>query len=81
MPPTPITLTSFGYLHQPADADGHPTPPIADRIEDVRERLRGPAAARDILVLDGRDPRVQAVVLATSGASELVNNRQRDLLS
>lgn len=74
MPPTPTTLTSFGYLHQPSDADGHPTPPTADRIEDVRDRLRDPAAARDILDLDGRHPRVQAVVLATPGAPELLDN-------
>ncbi|MEU2287855.1 RNase adapter RapZ [Streptomyces sp. NPDC013178] len=74
MPLTPITLTSFGYLHLPTDADGHPAPPTADRIEDVRQRLHDPAAARDILDLDGRDPRVQAVVLATSGATELLDN-------
>lgn len=74
MPPTPITLTSFGFLHQPTTTDGHPTPPTADRIEDVRERLRDPAAARDILDLDGRDPRVQTVVLATPRAPELLDN-------
>jgi UPF0042 nucleotide-binding protein len=67
-------LTSFGYLHLPTDADGRPAPPTADRIEDVRERLRDPAAARDILDLDGRNPRVQAVVLATPGATELLDN-------
>lgn len=70
----PIELTSFGYLHLPTDADGHPAPPTADRTEDVRDRLRDPAAARDILDLDGRDPRVQAVVLATPGAPELLDN-------
>ena len=61
-----ITLTSFGYLHGP--------PPGADRVEDVRDRLRDPAAARSILDLDGTDPRVQEVVLATPGAEELLEN-------
>ena len=74
MDSAPIELTSFGYLHLPTDADGHPAPPTADRTEDVRDRLRDPAAARDILDLDGRDPRVQAVVLATPGAPELLDN-------
>lgn len=63
-----LTLTSFGYLHL---TDG---PPAADRIEDVRDRLRDPAAARDILDLDGRDARVQEAVLGTRGASELLGN-------
>ncbi|MFI1510239.1 hypothetical protein [Streptomyces sp. NPDC020597] len=70
----PIELTSFGYLHQPTGFGGQPIPPTADRTEDVRERLRDPAAARDILDLDGRHPRVQAVVLATPGAPELLDN-------
>jgi hypothetical protein len=61
----PISLISFGYLHLPTDPDGQPVPPAADRIEDVRDRLRDPAAARDILDLDGFHPRVQAVVLNT----------------
>ena len=74
MPQTPIELTSFGYLHQPTGSDGQPVPPTADRTEDVRERLRDPAAARGILDLDGRHPRVQAVVLATPGAPELLDN-------
>ncbi|AHJ58533.1 RapZ C-terminal domain-containing protein [Amycolatopsis keratiniphila] len=65
----PIRLISFGYLH----LDGAPTP-RADRTEDVRDRLRDPAAARDILDLDGRDPRVQTVVLNTPGARELLAN-------
>ncbi|MFF2470406.1 hypothetical protein [Streptomyces mirabilis] len=42
-----------------------PVPPAVDRIEDVRDRLRGPAAARHILDLDGLNPRVQDVVLNT----------------
>ncbi|MDW8807545.1 hypothetical protein P1P68_22835 [Streptomyces scabiei] len=67
-----ITLTSFGFLHLPRDTEGGPVPPKADRIEDVRDRLRDPAAARDILDLDGLDPRVQAVVLDTPGARELL---------
>ncbi|OXM59043.1 hypothetical protein, partial [Amycolatopsis sp. KNN50.9b] len=69
----PIRLTSFGHLHLPTGPDGSPIPPVADRIEDVRDRLRDPAA-RDILDLGGLDPRVQGVVLATPGARELLAN-------
>jgi UPF0042 nucleotide-binding protein len=63
-----LTLISFGYLLGP--------PPEADRAEDVRRRLRDPAAARTngILDVDGRDERVQQVVLGTPGAAELVDN-------
>lgn len=62
-----LELISFGHLHGPA--------PQADRVEDVRGRLSDPAAARKagILDLDGRDPRVKAVVSATPGAEELIN--------
>ncbi|MDX3523695.1 RNase adapter RapZ [Streptomyces scabiei] len=74
MPDSTITLTSFGYLHLPTGPDGQPVPPAADRIEDVRDRLRDPAAARDILDLDGLHPRVQDVVLNTPGARELLGN-------
>lgn len=70
----PIRLISFGYLHLPTGPDGSLVPPAADRIEDVRDRLRDPAAARDILDLDGLDPRVQDVVLRTPGARELLAN-------
>ncbi|MCH0560347.1 RNase adapter RapZ [Streptomyces sp. MUM 16J] len=70
----PIRLISFGYLHLPTGPDGSPVPPAADRIEDVRDRLRDPAAARDILDLDGLNPRVQDVVLNTPGARELIAN-------
>ncbi|MFJ2709052.1 hypothetical protein ACIO3R_38510 [Streptomyces sp. NPDC087428] len=70
----PIRLISFGYLHLPTGPDGQPVPPAADRIEDVRDRLRDPAAARDILDLDGHHPRVQDVVLNTPGARELLAN-------
>jgi RNase adaptor protein for sRNA GlmZ degradation len=70
----PIRLISFGYLHLPASPDGTPIPPTADRVEDVRERLRDPAAARDILDFDGFHPRVQDVVLNTHGARELIDN-------
>ncbi|WP_327379015.1 hypothetical protein OG393_34585 (plasmid) [Streptomyces sp. NBC_01216] len=70
----PIRLISFGYLHLPTGPDGSPVPPAADRIEDVRARLRDPAAARDILDLDGFHPRVQDVVLNTPGARELLAN-------
>jgi RNase adaptor protein for sRNA GlmZ degradation len=64
-----LTLISFGYLHLADDVT-----PRADRVEDVRERLRDPAAARDILDLNGRNERVQAVVLGTPGARELLQN-------
>ncbi|AVH61731.1 MULTISPECIES: RapZ C-terminal domain-containing protein [Streptomyces] len=74
MPKPVIKLTSFGYLHLPRDTDGRPVPPQADRIEDVRDRLRDPAAARDILDLDGLDPRVQDIVRNTPGARELLAN-------
>ncbi|WP_234440656.1 hypothetical protein [Streptomyces rimosus] len=70
----PISLISFGYLHLPTDPDGRPIPPTADRIEDVRDRLRDPAAARDILDLDGLNPRVQDIVLNTPGAREPLDN-------
>lgn len=40
----------------------------------VRDRLRDPAAARDILDLDVFHPRVQDVVLNTPGARELLAN-------
>ncbi|MFE6818600.1 hypothetical protein [Streptomyces sp. NPDC057675] len=59
----PIRLISFGYLHLPTGPDCSPVPPTADRIEDVRDRLRDPAAARDILDFDGLNPRVQDIVL------------------
>ncbi|MCX4581058.1 hypothetical protein OHB41_49800 [Streptomyces sp. NBC_01571] len=72
--PGHVLLTSFGYLHLPQDADGRPVPPPADRIEDVRDRLRDPAAARDILDLDGLNPRVQDVVWNTPGTRELLGN-------
>ncbi len=70
----PIRLISFGYLHLPTDPDGRPVPPAADRVEDVRTRLRDPAAAQAILDLDGRDLRVQDVVVGTHGARELLDN-------
>ncbi|MGC4986653.1 RapZ C-terminal domain-containing protein [Streptomyces sp. DT193] len=66
----PIRLISFGYLHLPTGPDGSPVPPAADRIEDVRD----PAAAHDILDLDGFHPRVQDIVLGTPGARELLAN-------
>lgn len=63
-----LRLISFGFLHSPGG------PPRADRVEDVRDRLRDPVAARNILDLDGRDPRVQAIVLATPGAGTMLGN-------
>ncbi|WP_417553910.1 hypothetical protein [Microbispora sp. NBC_01189] len=71
---TPLRLISFGYLHLPRDAEGRPIPPAADRVEDVRDRLKDPAAARDILDLDGLHPRVQEIVINTPGARELIDN-------
>ncbi|WP_412103962.1 hypothetical protein [Streptomyces californicus] len=65
-PPRP----HHGYLHLATGPDGSPVPPAADRIEDVRD----PAAARDILDLDGLNPRVQEGVLNTPGARELLAN-------
>lgn len=62
-----IRLISFGYLHV---TNGKL--PAADRVEDVRDRLRDPARARDILDLDGLNPRVQQVVIGTPGARELL---------
>ncbi|MER7671290.1 hypothetical protein ABTY61_22880 [Kitasatospora sp. NPDC096128] len=60
---------SSGFLHLKGCL-----PPTADRVEDVRDRRRDPAAARDILDLDGLDPRVQQIVLNTPGARELIAN-------
>lgn len=64
-----VHLISFGYLH----LNGGP-PPQADRVEDVRDRLRDPAAAAHILDLDGRDPQVQHVVENTRRARPLLDN-------
>ncbi|MFI5621729.1 hypothetical protein [Streptomyces sp. NPDC051567] len=71
-PPDLVRLPAPAHL--PTGPDGSPVPPAADRIEDVRARLRDPAAARDILDLDGFHPRVQDVVLNTPGARELLTN-------
>jgi hypothetical protein len=68
-PSTPIMLISFGFRHMP-----NGTPPVADRVEDVRQRLRDPAAAKDALDLNGFDEDVQQVVLNTPGAAELLDN-------
>ncbi|CAL9271583.1 hypothetical protein SUDANB5_00027 [Streptomyces sp. SudanB5_2050] len=69
-----IRLISFGYLHLPTDPTGRPISPAADRVEDVRDRLRDPAAARGILDHDCLHPRVQDVVLNTPGAREPIDN-------
>ena len=63
----PILLIS--YLH----LSGGP-PPTADRVEDVRDRLRDPARAQGILDLTGLHPRVQDIVETTPGARELLDN-------
>lgn len=67
MPASHVALTSFGYLHS--------APPDADLVLDVRRYLRDPAAASiaGILDMDGRDVRVQDVVLATPGADTTLN--------
>jgi RNase adaptor protein for sRNA GlmZ degradation len=62
-----MDLISFGFLHATQL-------PEADRIEDVRRRLRDPARARDILDLDGRDKLVQHIVWDTPGAAPLLDN-------
>ncbi|MEV4212645.1 RNase adapter RapZ [Micromonospora sp. NPDC049662] len=59
-----VRLISFGYLHA--------APPDADLVLDARRYLRDPAAANGVLDLDGRDDRVQAVVLRTPGAAATV---------
>lgn len=62
-----IKLVSFGHLHGPA--------PRADRIEDVRARLRDPARmSTELLDSDGFDPAVQAIVETTPGAAALLVN-------
>ena len=68
----PLLLISFGFLHLPTGI-----PPRADRLEDVRNRLRDPAAARDILDLDATHPRVREIVLRTPGADTLLRNLVR----
>src|SRR4051812_2401887 len=66
--PARVTLQSFGYLHRPA--------PAADFTVDVRRSLHDPAAAaaKGILDLDGRDPRVQQLLLGTLGAVATIVN-------
>lgn len=62
-----IKLVSFGHLHGAA--------PRADRVEDVRDRLRDPARlGQALLDSDGFNPAVQAVVEATPGARALLVN-------
>ncbi|MEU9313811.1 hypothetical protein [Streptomyces sp. NPDC048256] len=70
----PIHPIWFGYLHLPTGPDGSPIPPTADRIEDVRDRLRDPAAAHNIPRPRRLNPRVQDVVLGPPGARELLAN-------
>jgi UPF0042 nucleotide-binding protein len=66
-----LRLISFGYLHA--------APPSADRIVDVRGRLRDPAGYHQILAMleqgpvDGRQPPVRDIVLRTPGADELLD--------
>jgi RNase adaptor protein for sRNA GlmZ degradation len=68
----PLTLISFGYLHGAV--------PAAERVVDVRDTLRDPAAVRDLLDLDGRDEPVRRAVLTTSGALPLVFELAADAL-
>lgn len=66
MTSTAIKLISFGWGY--LEKDQLP-PPLAERVEDVRRKLRNPAVDPALLQLDGRDPRLQAVVLFTPGAT------------
>src|SRR4051812_25762358 len=71
-----ITLTSFGY----ANLNGDP-PPSSDRIEDVRQRFRDPARAKNsgILDLDGTNRVVQYIVLSTPGVTAFLNDIVADV--
>lgn len=73
-PPPVVRLISFGFLHLPKAPSGQLILPKADRIEDVRDSLRDPAVAREIIDLDGFDPRVRQVVLNTPGARDLLDD-------
>lgn len=69
-----LTLISFGYLH--LDGEG---PPVAEHVLDVRDRLSDPAGYHEVLAMlehgpvDGRDARVQEVVLRDPGAAGLLD--------
>ncbi|GAB3914385.1 hypothetical protein GCM10029964_125700 [Kibdelosporangium lantanae] len=53
----PVEMISFGYLHGDV--------PDAERVVDVRDTLRDPAAARHILDLTGHNNKVRTVVWNT----------------
>lgn len=71
-----VTITSFGYLHGPGQAD--------DLTVDLREGYRDPHVDPALRELTAADPRVTAAVLATPGVPGLVRALAaavRDLLS
>jgi UPF0042 nucleotide-binding protein len=59
-----ILITSFGYLHG--------IPPVADITIDVRRHLRDPHVDPEFRQLTGLDPTVRRRVLATPGATGLI---------
>ena len=60
-----VLVTSFGYLHG--------DPPRADVLVDVREHLRDPHVDPAFRELTGHDTAVMERVLATPGASALID--------
>jgi len=63
-----VLVTSFGYLHL------HGEPPLkADVLMDVRDHLRDPHVDPTFRELTGHDTAVMERVLATPGASELID--------
>ncbi|PZT74495.1 MULTISPECIES: RapZ C-terminal domain-containing protein [unclassified Streptomyces] len=64
---TSLTITSFGYGHQP-----HEQPPAAHLILDLRHHFRDPHINPALRQMTGRDQEVAAVVLATPGIPELI---------
>jgi len=63
-----VELKSFGFNFLQKDGE----PPPQGRIEDVRTTLRNPHVDPSLLQLDGTKKKLQAVVLATTGAAELI---------
>lgn len=75
MGPMDLTLISFGYLHL-----GDGAPPAADLVVDVRSRLNDPAGYHQVLAMlargpvDGRDERVQEIVLSQAAATVVLDD-------
>jgi len=70
-----VLVTSFGYLHM-AHLGGQPglhSTPRADVLVDVREHLRDPHVDPAFRELTGHDTAVMERVLATPGASALID--------